>query len=85
MTKSFLFECREAARVCYDGLIAKLLRDATDELSLALARLSAHSTTENMQSVVALWTKAEMIRRKAMPTPDPAPVTGTGEQERMAA
>lgn len=82
---SFLFECREAARVCYDILIAKMLRDAADELSAALKELDRLPSTENMQAAVALWTKAEMIRRKAMPTPDPSPISGTGELERLAA
>lgn len=85
MTKSFLWECREAARVCPDILIRKLLKDVTDELGKALDVLRDWPTVENMQNTVALWTKAELIRRKAQPTPDPAPVTGTGETERLAA
>lgn len=86
MNKSFLGECREAARTCYDSLIAKLLRDATDNLADALFALTQHPTTENMQMAVARWTLAAKIKEKARPSPDPIPPqSSAGELECLAA
>lgn len=88
MNRSFLFECREAARNCRDVLLAKLLRDATDNLAVALGGLAESPTTSNMQAAVAAWTRAAKAKEKALPLPDPAPPrAGAGEieRERMAA
>lgn len=86
MSGSFLLECRDAAKLCSDVLIKKLLRDATDMLAFSLKALAEKPTKENMQRANALWARTHVILQKALPVPDPIPPrAGAGELERMAA
>lgn len=55
---NFLQHLRETARVCPRPLLAKQVRDAADDLDIALSTLTRDPTTENLQRVNGRWAYA---------------------------
>lgn len=85
--KSFLFDLREAARVCPDVLVAKLLKDAANLVRVKLDVLHADPTAENMRELNAAWVRAQKVLDMSTMSTPPESTGGrmTVERERIAA
>ena len=68
--RSFLLEVREIARECPDVLLAKVVRDAADEVDAALRALILDTTANNMARLNGAWARAWRLAELAKPTHD---------------
>lgn len=73
MNKSFVFECRDAARVCPDHVMRAFMQDAATKLASACHEFGRMATVENLQRVNGCWAKANRILMQITPEPE-----GTG-------
>jgi hypothetical protein len=83
---NFIGELNEAARVCPDVLLRKLLKDCAIEIDLAIKALCADATGQNLARLNGAWAHAGSVLEKAKTCFDPAP-NGAGMREpaRLAA
>lgn len=88
MTKTFILECRETAARSNDILLARLMRDAADELHASCAKFATGFTAQNLIEVNAKWARAQRILVQLDAPPDsPSGGTSVAQQtlERMVA
>lgn len=86
--KTFLFELREAARLCSKAEYKVMLANVASEVELGIERLEYEPTRANMQDLVGAWTRADKLLAAAPPEGSPDPLGGDTEAtelERIAA
>ena len=60
MSKSFLKHAREVARHCKDKVPKQILRDRTDELQNVYSRFTISCSCDDMEALVAAWTRVAL-------------------------
>lgn len=64
---NFIMQLRETAKASTKPEVAQRLRDAADDLDMALCAAFADATTENMQTLNGAWVFAERVLKAAPP------------------
>lgn len=98
-SKSFLFQCREAARYSLDRDTAYAMREAADDLQDAIDQFTVAVTAETLAHLNSQWARATVIYNTCMmvqPTPPAGgrlqvpgagpsrSLTGAGELDKIA-
>lgn len=85
---NFLLHLRETAKTCAKPEVAKLLRDAADDLDIKLTAAYRDPTKERMVALNGAWVFATRVLKNAPPLGGDGTTGGAvplDEQQRMAA
>lgn len=75
--KSFIFQCREAARVCYDEPAADHMRACADDLDTAVREFTVAVTPAAMTHLNCMWVRAVKAYTNCHHVTPTPPTSGT--------
>ena len=82
---TFLKKLRDAAMECSNVDYRLRLRQAADDVEVALGWLHKEPTEVNMRAVIGFWANAERIFENRPKEGTPSPISGSPEPARLAA
>ena len=82
---TFLKKLRDAAMECSNEAYRLRLRQAADDVDIAIDWLYREPTENNMRALIGYWANAERIYEKRPEEGTPAPISGSPEPARLAA